>query len=1381
MTLKSLQQKLLLIFYFTISANILVAQKYSQKEGLDVAKAFFKDQKKDLQLSDKEIDFVVTRDYVDESIGIRHIYLQQQLNGLDVVNGNASVHLQRDGSVAHYVSQLQKVNVIPSTSGSINSQVGLRQAMMSIGMPLLADVPVKAAATGVAEKTIFKAAGTTTDIPVRKVYITNRSNQVRLAWEVQLFRRDLDNYWIIYIDANTGNLIAKQDMVVKCNFGPGLVTDEPGEVIDHSGHHHYFVSGTSPKTNFNVGVPENTRIDFLTSADKREGDKTEAATSATAGAANSYRVYDSAFESPSSSGAVHALKTTSGDTLASPDGWHKIYAGAVPTTHPYTRGNNVWAFHDPAPVPLGGVVTVDPANSAYNNSGPGGTPKPDEPFGFDYPVNLTQQPETYRLAAIVNLFYWNNLMHDVFYRFGFTEASGNFQKSHDFSTGVNRGNKPSGQNDEVLAQAQDGGGTNNANFLTLADGTNGQMQMYLWTGSLPDSLVGITFSENGIPPVGKRYFAIQGSFGAAAGNSTDLHANPVLDKPFVIVKKNPLGVGTETQGCGTGQQSVALPPSNDVSGKIVLIDRGNCSFVEKVLGAQQGGAAGVIIINNVEGPPIAMGGTDAPNQGIMIPAVMISLEDGKFLKTRIIGGDSLKGNLKKNFPTPKRDGDFDNGVIAHEYGHGISTRLTAGGPNPTSRLGGEEQGGEGWSDYFGLYMTTRKKDLLPATAAHPNGVLPNRGIGNYVTYQPENGRGIRPTPYSIDMSVNPSTYKTVGKGAEITIPHGVGYVWCTMLYEMQQALIDQYGFNDSVNNANPIVGATNPTPASAGGNNIALRLIMEGLKLQPASPTFVQQRNAILKADTILYGAKNACTIWRAFAKRGLGFSAVSNTNAVGDEVEQFNSAPACDSQTVLKIAQTGPGVVLNGFNATYVLKISNITPAPITATNLIVRDTLPAHTTYISSDGGTLSGNVVTWPVTNLAKGDTITHTVQVLVNHPSPATLQLSEDNEGTPANNKFQDAPEGPGNWNLISTGASSGTKTWFVENYDIGGSNATLRMKSPITVPANAFLIFNHKFATEAKYDGGVVEYSSNGTNWTHLNTFTKNGYNGTITTVNNQFIGPANLPAFTGASPGYIQSIASLNALAGQSLFFRFRFTSDPGGGSVDGGGWWVDDISIASPASFISSKAVAVAPNSASTVIAETGTLVIVPAGPLPVTGVDLTANVRNRQIVLNWKTTSEIDNRGFEITRRAANETDFTSLGFVNGAGNSNSERTYTFVDQSAAKGIRYEYRLRMVATDNTAKLSNIATAMIIDKLFAFTLAPNPATDHVILIVNNDSRNAAEVMITDIAGKVVRREMLGNASYLTRRINLTGLSKGMYMIEVTNGTERQTEKLIVE
>jgi extracellular elastinolytic metalloproteinase len=80
-------------------------------------------------------------------------------------------------------------------------------------------------------------------------------------------------------------------------------------------------------------------------------------------------------------------------------------------------------------------------------------------------------------VAVTNLFYLNNVIHDKLYRHGFTEAFGNFQTNNC---------APGGKaNDPVNAEAQDGGGTNNANFATPADGSRPRMQMYLWNLSTP--------------------------------------------------------------------------------------------------------------------------------------------------------------------------------------------------------------------------------------------------------------------------------------------------------------------------------------------------------------------------------------------------------------------------------------------------------------------------------------------------------------------------------------------------------------------------------------------------------------------------------------------------------------------------------------------------------------------------------------------------------------------------------------------------------------------------------------------------------------------------------------------------------------------------------
>ncbi len=211
-----------------------------------------------------------------------------------------------------------------------------------------------------------------------------------------------------------------------------------------------------------------------------------------------------------------------------------------------------------------------------------------------------------------------------------------------------------------------------------------------------------------------------------------------------------------------------------------------------------------------------------------------------------------------------QDGCYDNLVIVHEYAHGITNRLT-GGAATTGCLSNQEQMGEGWSDWYGLILT-----MTAADAA-----VDARGVGTYLFNQGAGGPGIRSFPYSTDMTVNPQTYNHI---ITESVPHGVGSVWATMLWEMTWGLIDAYGFDSDFYNG-------------SGGNNIAMALVTEALKLQPCSPGFVDGRDAILAADVALYSGANQCIIWNAFAKRGLGFSADQGSSASrSDGVEAFDT-----------------------------------------------------------------------------------------------------------------------------------------------------------------------------------------------------------------------------------------------------------------------------------------------------------------------------------------------------------------------------------------------------------------------------------------------------------------------------------------------------------
>ncbi|HBK91674.1 MAG TPA: hypothetical protein DDZ68_08395 [Parvularcula sp.] len=142
----------------------------------------------------------------------------------------------------------------------------------------------------------------------------------------------------------------------------------------------------------------------------------------------------------------------------SPGGW---LSGAQSTI--LIQGNNARAYldRDSNNAPDAGGVAVTDGN-------------------FLTAANLTLAPTTVQnqAVAVQNLFWLNNIIHDELYRHGFTEAAGNFQENN-FGLG-------GAGSDSVDAEAQDGSGTNNANFSTPADGSNPRMQMFLWTAPTPD-------------------------------------------------------------------------------------------------------------------------------------------------------------------------------------------------------------------------------------------------------------------------------------------------------------------------------------------------------------------------------------------------------------------------------------------------------------------------------------------------------------------------------------------------------------------------------------------------------------------------------------------------------------------------------------------------------------------------------------------------------------------------------------------------------------------------------------------------------------------------------------------------------------------------------
>ena len=757
-----------------------VAAAPGASNAVEIARAHVQKSFKDFGLTGSDVnDLVLLATVPSSHNGVTHVYFQQRHRGIGVHNGVINVNVAADGTVLGAGSRAV-ANLASQTAGQNPKKTGVEAAGAAAGhLGLQPKQPFQVLSRGNTpdeHQTLSTGGVAARPIDGRLVWVPTGAG-VALGWSLEIEEASGDHWWIALVDARTGASLGRHDLIV---------TDS---------------------------------VEATGAAFARTTPVAAAATSsfaATDGAI--YNVFPSPFESPSD--GDRELVENAADPSASPFGWHDTNGAAGPELT-RTRGNNVHAYTD-----------LDANNIADPGSDPDGGPG----LYFDFPLDLSQGPQTYRPAAVTNLFYWNNVVHDVTHGYGFDEAAGNFQ--------VNNYGKGGVGNDDVRAEAQDGSGTNNANFGTGAEGVRPRMQMFVWTHPLPNF---VTVTSPG--SIAGDYPASGAAFGPTLATTGPISGNLVLAND---------GVGATSDAC---EPLVGFP-----AGSIALIDRGLCSFVIKAKIAQNAGAIGVVMVNNVGGPPITMAGADPT---VVIPTAMVSLDDGTLYKASLPMTVTMRANALTSI---HRDSDLDAGVIAHEYGHGISNRLT-GGPMVAGCLGNAEQMGEGWSDFFALTLTTHPSD----TAVTP------RGVGSYLSFEPPDGPGIRPTPYSTDPAVNPSTYAWVADPT-ITQPHGIGYVWNSMLWEMYWNLVDKHGYNPDIYG-----------DWTTGGNNRAIQLVMDGLKLQPCLPGFVDGRNAILTADLALTGGADRCEIWRAFAKRGLGVSASQGSSLNrNDGVAAFDLPATC-------------------------------------------------------------------------------------------------------------------------------------------------------------------------------------------------------------------------------------------------------------------------------------------------------------------------------------------------------------------------------------------------------------------------------------------------------------------------------------------------------
>ncbi|KAI9505995.1 Fungalysin metallopeptidase-domain-containing protein [Coemansia spiralis] len=562
--------------------------------------------------------------YRSDHNGVTHVHFKQVVNGLEVVNGNANVNIDKKGRVISSGNSFSsaysptKHTDTPLSTGDFGDKttyISVKDALQRLAHHVKSDllphqlsgVEIEAATNLDGEPEIVLS-GLPSSFAVggkasaQAALLRNNDGSLVETWDLTVEQDD--HWWNAQINAQTGKVDA---------------------LIDWTNHY----------------APE----------------------------PEAYRVYP--WQVPDPRAGERVLVENPADKTASPAGWSRGNQ---------TAGNNVYAQSNP-----------DGGYGWENNFRPTSADRV-----FDYTLDLKKEPTSYIEAAVTQLFYTNNFMHDLFFHYGFDEASGNFQDEN-FS-GKGRGK------DAVIANAQDGSGYNNANFATPPDGRHPKMRMYVW-----------------------------------------------------------------------------------------------------------------------------------------------------------------------DITSPYRDGDLEQGIVVHEYTHGISIRLTGGPANSNCLSYGEAGGmGEGWGDIFAtiirLTANNTRSDDIP--------------MGDYSA-----ARGIRKYPYSTSIATNPSTYGVMDKPAYWEV-HAKGEVWAEIYYEVLWNLIDEHGFT-------PDLFSRDLTK----GNTLALQLLVDGMKLQPCMPNFIDARDAILLADKQLTGGKNQCLLWKGFAKRGLGVNAeliFDSPWGGGSRTEDFDLPSEC-------------------------------------------------------------------------------------------------------------------------------------------------------------------------------------------------------------------------------------------------------------------------------------------------------------------------------------------------------------------------------------------------------------------------------------------------------------------------------------------------------
>lgn len=320
-----------------------------------------------------------------------------------------------------------------------------------------------------------------------------------------------------------------------------------------------------------------------------------------------------------------------------------------------------------------------------------------------------------------------------------------------------------------------------------------------------------------------------------------------------------------------------------------------------------------------------------------------------------------------------------------------------------------------------------------------------------------------------------------------------------------------------------------------------------------------------------------------------------------------------------------------------------------------------------------------------------------------------------------------------------------------NY-LNNANVIMTLSSPIDLSlySNPRLTFWTKYDIESNWDYGQVSVSTNnGSTWFPLS--------GQYTEPGVGSFQPNGEPLYDGIRTTWVKEEMSLAGHTSSQVKFRFQLRSD---GFVTRDGWYVDDIAV-----------------------------IVYTIVPVELT--QFSASVKNENVLINWSTATEMNNRGFEIQRSPSfSNSEFRNwetIGFISGTGTSTEPQYYSFTDHKPINGKSY-YRLKQIDFDGAFRYYNEAEinfAVVRDYSLEQNF-PNPFNPSTIITYSLPVAGFVNLTVYNLLGSEVavlvnenKEAGIHTVEFSTEKLS-NNLGSGVYIYTIRSGNFVQTRKMVI-